>query len=153
MVIRATLCWIRNGNKILLKKANRGISIGKWNGLGGKIEPDETPEQNIIREVFEESGLEIKKPFYHGIVKFYLNGNGKLDWEGHLFSADNFSGKEKSSGEGELKWFGIEEIPFDKMWDDDRYYLQHIFDGKKFDAEFNYDEENEKVVKHNIQMK
>jgi 8-oxo-dGTP pyrophosphatase MutT (NUDIX family) len=142
-----------NGNKILLKKATRGISKGKWNALGGKIDYNETPKENAIREVLEESGLKIKNPFYHGELRFFLNGKNELSWLGHLFSTKNFSGDIISTDEGELKWFDTSEIPFDKMWADDYYWIHLMMSGKKFDADFYFDESNQKIIKHEIRMK
>ena len=64
-MINATLCYVKNGNKTLMlhriKKEN-DIHEGKWNGLGGKMEAGETPEECVIREVREESGLQIQNP-------------------------------------------------------------------------------------------
>jgi len=63
---------------LLLKKSAELFGGGKWNGLGGKINRGETPEQACVREVFEESGLRVSKLRYHGLLKFWFGG--KLDW-------------------------------------------------------------------------
>src|SRR5712664_847056 len=70
LVIEATICHVVRGRRLLLKKANRGISDGKWNAPGGKSEPGEEPEQCARREVFEETGLKVYELFYHGALTF-----------------------------------------------------------------------------------
>jgi 8-oxo-dGTP pyrophosphatase MutT (NUDIX family) len=131
---KATLCHVIKGKKILLKKATRGISKGMWNAAGGKVDKGETPLHGAIREVFEETGLKVKKPFYHGKIYFYFAGSKKPDIIGYLYSAREFSGKLKSTEEGLVKWFDISKIPYDKMWDDDKYWIEIMLAGKKFDA-------------------
>ena len=63
MVIEATICHVIRGRRLLLKRANRGISVGKWNAPGGKIEAGETPEECAQREVLEETGLSVSRLF------------------------------------------------------------------------------------------
>jgi 8-oxo-dGTP diphosphatase len=142
----ATICHIIQDGKLLLKKANSGISIGKWNGPGGKIERGETPEMNVVREVSEETGLRIVNPASHGTIKFYMSGGGRLDFLVHVFSARRFTGKARSSEEGRVRWFDVAKIPYAKMWDDDRYWLPLVLNGVKFDARFSYDRQNKRVV-------
>jgi 8-oxo-dGTP diphosphatase len=150
LAIEASLCHIVHGRKLLLKKANRGISRGKWNAPGGKLERGETPEHNVVREVMEETTLRIISPFYHGKIEFYMNGGNKLDYLVHVFSARGFSGKPRSSKEGNVRWFGLDNIPYHKMWDDDRYWLPLLLNGVRFDARFYYDRKNERVIDYEI---
>jgi 8-oxo-dGTP diphosphatase len=144
--IDATICHIIHDRKLLLKKANSGISVGKWNGPGGKIERGETPLMNAVREVDEETGLRIVNPVDHGTIRFYLNGGSRLDYLVYVFSARQFSGKARSSDEGRVRWFEIGKIPYAKMWDDDRYWLPLLLNGVKFDARFSYDRQNRRVI-------
>jgi 8-oxo-dGTP diphosphatase len=150
VVIDATICHIIRDKRLLLKMANSGISMGKWNGPGGKIEPGETPEQNVIREVMEETGLRIIDPAYHGKIEFYMNGNDKLDYLVHIFSSKRFSGRARSSEEGKVRWFDLAKLPYARMWDDDRYWLPLLLNGATFDARFCYDKENKHVVDYEI---
>jgi len=153
MTTNATICHILSGNKLLLKRATRGISKGKWNAPGGKIDERETPEQNAIREIYEETGLKIKKLFYHGEIKFFLDGKNDLTIHSFLFSTKAFLGEPRSTEEGEVKWFDTDKIPFEKMWPDDKYWIELMLDGKKFDADFYLDVTNTKIIKHEIRMK
>jgi len=150
LVVEATVCHVIKGRRLLLKKATRGVSKGKWNGPGGKIESGETSEGNAVREVFEETGLKVRNLFYHGQLLFYMNGKKTLGIRVQLFSTKDFSGTPKSSEEGEVRWFPIERIPLDEMWDDDRYWIDSMLNGGRFDARFYYDEANKRVVKYRM---
>lgn len=150
MVVEATVCHIIRGRRLLLKKANGGISAGKWNGPGGKLEQGETPTQSVVREVLEETSLRIIDPFYHGKIEFCMRGRNELDYLVHAFSARNFTGRPRSSEEGMVRWFDLGKIPYAKMWDDDRYWLPLLLNGVKFDAWFGYDRKNERVTDYRI---
>lgn len=153
MTINATIVHIVDGNKLLLKKATRGISKDKWNAPGGKIDSGESPEQNAVREVFEETGLKIKNLFYHGEINFFLDGKNELAIHGFLFSTKDFSGELRSTEEGEVEWFDTSNIPYDKMWPDDVFWLSMMLEGRKFDADFYFDKDNRKIIKHELRMK
>jgi 8-oxo-dGTP diphosphatase len=150
MTTVASLCHIVHDQKLLLKKANRGISRGKWNGPGGRLEQGETPAQGVAREVMEETALRIIGPAYHGKIEFFMNGGSRLDYLVHVFSARDFAGKLKSSKEGKVRWFDLEKIPYPEMWDDDKYWLPLLLNGVEFDARFYYDRKNERVVDYEI---
>jgi len=151
-MFHATLCEIIQNDRLLLKKANRGISRGKWNGLGGKIEENETEIDNVIREVKEESGLTIKNPKKHGVITFYQGNKDKIFAVVDIFSVNDFEGDIKSSDEGELKWFDFKSIPYKEMWPDDIFWLPLVLSGKKFDAEFIFDDKMDKILEHKINL-
>lgn len=144
---RATLCHIIKGDHLLLKKATRGISVGKWNAPGGKIEQGEEPEESAKREVLEETGLIIGNLFYHGIIT-YIMGSGKpKKVRVYLFSTREFRGEPRATDEGELRWFNAHNLPIEEMWDDDKFWLLLMLTGRKFNAIFYYDKKNERVRK------
>ncbi len=147
MMREDTLIYILKNNKTLLKKANRGISDGKWNAPGGKIENNETPEECAIRETYEETGLKINKMIYHGNLNFNFDNNFYL--KVYVFSTYDFSGIETESYEGKLKWFNINKMPFNEMWDDDKYWLDLLLKKEKFNAYFTY--VNDKIIYHRIE--
>lgn len=153
MTTWATLVEIIDNDKLLLKRATRGISKSKWNGLGGKMDQGETPEECAIRETREESGLVVKNLFYHGLVNFHNFGKEEVDFAVHLYSAKEFSGKLVETEEGELKWFPISALPMSEMWKDDEYWMPLLLQGKKFDADFYFDETNKNIVRHEIKLK
>jgi len=113
------------------------------------MEPDETPLECVIREVYEETGLTIHNPKLMGETTFYFNNNQEADWVVYIYLATDFSGRLIEGDEGTLKWFSIDEIPYSKLWQDDEYWLPWLLDNKPFIGHFWYDKE-EKLVKHTL---
>jgi 8-oxo-dGTP diphosphatase len=135
----ATLCYVKeNGHTLMIhrvKKAN-DIHEGKWNGLGGKLEPGESPEQCIIREVREEAGLEIESPLYHGLLVF---ADFKAeDWYVFVFTATRFWGSLIESNEGHLRWVRDEDILALPLWPSDQIFFPWLAMDKVFSARFQY---------------
>ena len=142
MVILATLCYIKRAGYTLMvhrnKKAN-DIHEGKWNGLGGKFEAGETPEECVKREVEEESGLLIQNPRLHGLIMF---PNFKAnDWYVFVFTATDFTGELIESPEGKLEWIPDEKILDLNLWESDHIFMRWIQEGKFFSAKFTYERE------------
>ena len=141
-MILATLCYIKHNGCTLMvhrnKKAN-DIHEGKWNGLGGKFEAGERPEECVCREVVEESGLVIQNPRLHGLLLFpNFKGN---DWYVFVYTAIEFTGELIDSREGTLAWIQDEKITSLNLWESDHIFLPWIEDGKFFSAKFEYDGE------------
>ncbi len=144
----ATLCYVRNNNETLMlhriKKKN-DVHEGKWNGLGGKFESGETPEECVIREVKEESGLLISNPKLHGFITFPMF-DGKKDWYVFLFTASSFEGELIDSHEGRLEWIPDEKLMELNLWEGDKIFIPWLFQNKFFSAKFVY--ENGKFINH-----
>ena len=123
-----TLCYIEKGDKVLLlyrnKKAN-DYNGGKWIGVGGKFEEGETPEECLVREVWEETGLKLENYQKRGLVFFEQNGYSEVM---HLFTANEFSGSLKECSEGELCWVNKSEIMEKPTWEGDREFLKLIYE-------------------------
>ena len=139
-MILATLCYVKHDTCTLMvyrnKKAN-DIHEGKWNGLGGKFEAGETPEECIIREVFEESGLSIRNPKLCGLLMFpNFKGN---DWYVWVFTANEFSGELTDSPEGQLEWIPDEKVLDLHLWPSDPIFMPWIREEKFFSAKFEYE--------------
>lgn len=120
-----------------VKKEN-DMHQGKWNGLGGKLEAGESPEECVIREVREEAGLEIVSPKMHGFITF-PEFDGNDDWYVFVFSAGSFSGSLIDSNEGILKWIPDDELLDLNLWEGDKVFLKWLLEDKFFSAKFNYD--------------
>ena len=148
----ATLCYVidKDHKKTLMlhriKKEN-DYHEGKWNGLGGKLEETETPEECVIREVKEESGLTISSPRLHGFITFPLF-DGKDDWYVFIFTADKFEGQLIDSSEGRLEWIPNNKVTQLNLWDGDAIFLKWLNQEKFFSANFNY--ENGKYIDHQV---
>ena len=149
-MILATLCYVkRDGYTLMIHRNKRPNDIheGKWNGLGGKFEAGESPENCVIREVGEESGLTIRAPHLHGILTF-TNFKGN-DWYVFVYTAENFTGELLDDvPEGKLEWIRDDEILRLPLWDSDQVFLPWVSQGQFFSGKFNYD--GEKFVDHEV---
>ena len=128
-----TLCYIERDGKYLMlyrNKKENDVNEGKYVGIGGHFEGNETPSECVIREVREESSLILNTPKYRGIVTFVSD---KYESERmHLFTCDDFSGEISECNEGELSWVEkskIEELP---MWEGDIYFLRMLNEERDF---------------------
>ncbi len=146
----ATLCYIFKDDEVLMlhrvKKAE-DIHKGKWNGLGGKFEAGETPEQCAIREVEEESGLILINPTLRGFLTFPKFAKG-VDWYVFLFAANEFKGEVQVSAEGNLKWIKRSELLDLELWEGDRIFIPFLFQPGFFTGSFEY--VDGKLTKHEM---
>ena len=124
-MINTTLCYILRGDECLMlhrvKKEN-DLNKDKWIGIGGKFEDKESPEDCLLREVREETGLTLTDYAYRGIVTF-VSDRWPTEYM-HLFTAHGFTGDVKTCDEGELEW-----LPWDKLtqiphWEGDEIFLR-----------------------------
>ena len=138
----ATLCYIEKDNSYLMLhrvKIKNDMHKNLWVGLGGKFEAGESPEDCVIREVYEESGLEIRNPKLRGIMTFPKDFNND-DWYVFLYTANEFSGQIKSCSEGELVWVDKSKLNDLPMHEADRHFLKWIQENKGiFSVKFSYD--------------
>ena len=135
-----TLCYINDGNRTLMlhriKKEN-DMHEWKWNGLGGKLEDGESPEECVIREVKEESGLDILNPTLKGILTF-PKFDEVDDWMVFVFVSNEFSGELSECDEGVLKWIDNDNILKLNLWDGDKIYMKWLTGHPFFSAKFIY---------------
>jgi len=138
----ATLCYVldKKSNSTLMiyrNKKKNDYHLGKWNGLGGKFEPGESPEECAIREIKEESGLKVKSVNMKGFITFPLF-DGLDDWYVFLFTAVDYEGKMIDSPEGKLEWIQNDKLVEINLWEGDKIFIPWLFDDKFFSAKFNY---------------
>jgi len=120
---------------------------GKWNGLGGKFEAGETPEDCVIREIYEESGLSIQNPRLCGLLMFPNFKDN--DWYVFVFTATEFSGELTiDSPEGRLQWIPDENVRNLNLWESDQIFMPWMEKGKFFSAKFEY--EGDKLRGYNV---
>lgn len=129
----AVLCFLRNGQEILLIHKKRGLGAGKVNGPGGKKEPEETLVETAVRETREEIGLTPLNPRHRGILRFAFSDGYNL--EVHVFMATSWTGRMIETDEALPFWVKTDQVPYDTMWQDDRYWLPAVIDGHSVEAE------------------
>jgi|SRR5690348_4721205 8-oxo-dGTP diphosphatase len=154
MTIQATLCFILHQDRVLLLKKNPGLfGGGKWNAPGGKLQPDETANHCAAREVYEETGLEVEDPIQVGTLLFFKHDKRHdPDWIAHVFLAKKFNGTMREGKEGILRWFPVNQPPFEEMWEDDKYWYRHAVKGTSFRGNFYFRGDFEKLVDHRIEL-
>ncbi len=137
----------------MLKKSQGLFGQGKWNAPGGKILPNETAEHCAAREVLEETRVTIKSLEQVATVYFYkYNKREDPDWKVQVFLSRDFTGTPVHGREGIVRWFSVNALPFDQMWEDDQYWHRLVFEGKKFEGWFYYAGDFEKLTDHRIEL-
>ena len=130
-MINTTLCYIEKDGKYLMlyrNKKKNDLNEGKWIGIGGKFEPGETPDDCLLREVYEETGLRLTSYRRRGLVHF-VPDNG-YDEDMYLYTADGFTGMLTPCSEGELSWVEKEKIYELNLWEGDRIFLEKLLSGE-----------------------
>lgn len=150
-MILSTLCYIENDNKYLMlhrTKKENDINKNKWIGVGGKIEDGESPEECILREVKEETGLTLKEYKLRGIIT-YISTTCETDYM-YLFSANDFEGQLIECNEGDLKWVEKHNIMDLNLWEGDKIFLEKLLQEEStfFSIKFEYD--GDKLIRYTI---
>jgi 8-oxo-dGTP diphosphatase len=138
--IAATLCYVRTGGRTLMMHRNKkegDVHRGKWNGLGGKLDAGESPEECVIREIREESGLTIIEPRLRGVLTFPSFKPGE-DWLVFLYTATKFEGEVGACAEGDLEWVSEERLAELPLWEGDRIFLPWLDQERFFSGKFTY---------------
>ena len=146
----ASLCYVRQGGKTLMvlrNKKENDVHQGKWNGLGGKFEPGETPEECARREIREEAGLEVTTLELKGILTFPGFAHGE-DWYAFVFLAHGATGELIDSAEGELRWIDNEQVLALNLWEGDRHFLPLLDQPGFFSGKFVY--QNGQLISHHL---
>ena len=129
----STLCYITRGDQVLMlhrvKKEN-DINKDKWIGIGGKFEGEETPDECLLREAYEETGLTLTGWQCRGVVTF-LNDCCEGEFM-YLFTADQFTGTLKECDEGELKWVSRDFLDDLPKWEGDKIFLDLLWQDAPF---------------------
>lgn len=149
-MILSTVCYIEKDNKYLMlhrTKKKNDVNKDKWIGVGGKFEKDESPEECILREVMEETGLRLLDIKLRCIVTYVSNIFGTEYM--YVFTSDKFSGNLIDCTEGNLEWVNKEEILKLNIWEGDKIFLRKINNGSNFfSAKFVY--KNDKLISSKI---
>ena len=123
----STLCYLENaqGEYLMLHRVKKKVDVNKdkWIGVGGKFEDGESPDECVLREVQEETGLTLTRWRFRGIVTFLSEG-----WDGeymHLFTATEWTGElARDCDEGDLEWVPKEKVTDLPIWEGDKIFLR-----------------------------
>lgn len=148
---QATLMFLIKDDEILLAMKKRGFAEGKWNGMGGKPEPvDKSITDTAVRETYEEVNVTPINPKRVAILNFYFPENPDWSQQVIVFLAEKWSGEPTETDEMRPMWFKLNEIPFEEMWEDDKYWLPQVLNGVFIKADFLLDN-NQRMIEKNIE--
>lgn len=126
---QTTLCYLdRDGQYLMLHRVKKenDASHDKWIGIGGKCEADESPDECMVREVKEETGFDIQRWQYRGIVTF-ISDIWPCEYM-HLFTATEWSGTQTDCDEGDLQWVDKKDLFSLNLWEGDKIFLRLLLD-------------------------
>lgn len=148
----AVLCYIRDDQRRLLlqHKAEGRFGGGRWNGPGGKLHEGESPEQAVVREVREETGLAVSDVRDRGTLTFYVDGVDGPDIVVRVFITDRFRGDLQPNEEGRLEWFEEDRLPYDQMWEDDPLWVPHVLAGRRVSGSFWFSKNYGRLLRHEL---
>ena len=149
-MILSTLCYIEKDNKYLMlhrTKKKNDISKDKWLGIGGKFEEGESPEECIVREVMEETGLKLNSYQLRTIVT-YVSTNWETEYM-YVFTSNDFTGDLIECDEGDLQWIDKKEVTKLNTWEGDKIFVEKLQkDSRFFTVKFEYD--GDKLVRYEL---
>lgn len=149
-MILSTVCYIEKDGKYLMlhrTKKENDINKDKWIGIGGKFENEESPEECIVREVKEETGLTLNN-YKLRCIATYVSTTWETEYM-YVFTSDDFTGELIECNEGDLQWISKDKVTELNIWEGDKIFLEKIKnDNSFFTIKLNYDGEN--LVKYNL---
>jgi 8-oxo-dGTP diphosphatase len=148
-----TLCYIENNDCYLMlhrTKKKKDVNKDKWIGVGGHAEGNETPQECLLREVKEETGLSLTSYKFRGLITFISD-----EYEAEmmcLFTADGYTGELITCDEGELEWVKKSDVPQLPTWEGDAQFLKLLLENEKrfFAMKLRY--EGERLVEKSVEF-
>ncbi len=143
------LCYIFKDDEVLMLKKNEvegDMNSSKWLGVGGHIEENESPDDAILRETKEETGLTLTSYDLLGTIKFYMNG--KYTEKIYVYAGYEVKGEMIACDEGLLQFFKKDEILNLSLWEGDKIFLRPLLENKKFKCSLYYNDE--KLINYKI---
>lgn len=125
---------------VCLAMKKRGFGMGRYNGVGGKVEEGESIEEAVKREALEEIGVEVGEMMKCAELSFTFPH--KEDWNQrvHVYFTERWSGDIVETEEMNPTWFSVDAIPYDTMWPDDIFWLPKVLQGENIKAQFTFAE-------------
>jgi len=124
----ATVLLLLRDDEVLLAMKKRGFGVGKWNGVGGKPNPDEDIVSTAVRESKEEIGVTPLNPKKVALFKYYFP-HDNFGMEVWIFTTTKWNGEPTESEEMKPKWFKLSDVPYNEMWSDDEIWMPKVFEG------------------------
>ncbi len=132
-MLYSTLCYLERGDEYLMLhrvKKDHDVNQGKWIGVGGKFQDRESPEDCVLRECFEETGLTLTDYRYRGLVTF-VSDQAPTEYM-HLFTASAWTGTPHPCDEGELQWIKKADLLSLPLWEGDKIFLRLLEEDAPF---------------------
>lgn len=126
--------------EICLAIKKRGLGVNKWNGVGGKVENNETIEEGAIRETKEEIDVLVQDIKKVAEIYFYFLDSPSFNQKVYVYFSYFWQGEPKETEEMNPKWFNVKNIPYKNMWSDDIFWLPKVLEGKLVNAMFKFRE-------------
>jgi len=152
-----TLCLLVEGDpaeRVLLGCKKAGLGAGKYTGFGGKVEPEESVLEAAAREMWEESGVQVRPEDLHPAGELHFVFPHRPAWSQlvYLFLATEWRGEPRETGEMRPAWFSIDQIPYERMWQDGAYWLPPALMGGYIRGAFTFWRDAETVWEAEIQV-
>ncbi len=141
-----TLLFLVREGEVLLGMKKRGLGAGRINGVGGKIEPGERPEEAAARECREEIGV-VPLALVPVAEHEFLMDVDREPWRirAHVFTSTHWEGEPVETPEFAPMWFRLDQVPYDRMWADDHFWLPRVLVGESVRGRFEFDSGEELV--------
>jgi len=149
-MILSSICYIeKDGKYLMLHRTKKEVDISKdkWLGIGGKFEEGESPEECIVREVKEETGLTLKSYKLRGIIT-YVSTTCETEYM-YLFTSDDFEGELIECNEGDLQWIDIDKVTSLNIWEGDKIFIKKLKEDNNFFS-IKYEYDGEKLLKYDL---
>lgn len=144
---QVTLCFLLRDEDVCLAMKKRGFGKGKWNGMGGKVDANESTAAAALRELKEEVGVsgevgDLKKV---ANIKFFFIDKPEWDQQMHVYTLDRWVGEPIETVEMRPQWFNKYELPYDSMWIDDVHWVPKILNDEIIEGEFRLIDQGGKI--------
>jgi len=142
-----TLAYLCKEDTVCLGMKKRGFGKDNWNGFGGKLEEGESIEKGVIREIFEESKVTVNESDLEkvAVVEFFFKDSKHL--EVHTFFIREWNGEPQETEEMRPAWFLYKNIPYEKMWADDIYWMPRALSGERLKGKVWFTEDDTSIEK------
>lgn len=137
--------------EICLAMKKRGFGKGRYNGVGGKVEGEETIEDAVKREAYEEIGVTVTEITKCGELTFTFPHNEEWSQIVHVYIAYTWQGDMHETEEMSPSWFTVDTIPYKDMWPDDIFWLPQVLEGKEVRGQITF-AEGDVIINHDIQV-